>query len=95
MGKEPDLSKLAKTLTSKRLECTAEIKVLMDCMVVRHIAAAPAAAERGCSDAQSAISNKQPLTRCCLAVGEGNTAGRHYRQVTGCRRKAIITAVNV
>jgi hypothetical protein len=34
MGKDPDLSKLAKTLTSKRLECTDEIKVLMDCMMV-------------------------------------------------------------
>lgn len=33
--KEPDLSKLAKTLTSKRLECTDEIKILMDCMMVR------------------------------------------------------------
>lgn len=46
--REPDLSKLAKTLTSKRLECTEEIKMLMDCMMVRrrqrHTAAAQAAA---------------------------------------------------
>jgi hypothetical protein len=34
MGKSPDLSKLAKTLTSQRLACTDEIKVLMDCMMV-------------------------------------------------------------
>ncbi len=32
--REPDLSKLAKTLTSKRLECSDEIKLLMDCMAV-------------------------------------------------------------
>eukprot|EP00775_Hariotina_reticulata_P004017 gene4017-4267_t len=30
--KEPDLSKLAKTLTSKRLACSEEIRTLMDCM---------------------------------------------------------------
>jgi hypothetical protein len=44
MGKSPDLSKLAKTLTTQRLACTDEIKVLMDCMMVRMAAAAAAAA---------------------------------------------------
>jgi hypothetical protein len=34
MPKEPDLTKLAKKLTSKRLACTEEIKSLMDCMMV-------------------------------------------------------------
>jgi hypothetical protein len=32
--KEPDLTKIAKTLTSKRLACSEEIRVLMDCMAV-------------------------------------------------------------
>lgn len=35
MGREPDLTKLAKKLTSKQLACTEEIKLLMDCMMVR------------------------------------------------------------
>lgn len=33
--REPDLTKLAKSLTSKQLACTEEIKMLMDCMMVR------------------------------------------------------------
>jgi hypothetical protein len=32
--REPDLTKLAKKLTSKQLACTEEIKLLMDCMMV-------------------------------------------------------------
>lgn len=33
--REPDLTKLAKKMTSKQLACTEEIKMLMDCMMVR------------------------------------------------------------
>lgn len=32
--KEPDLRGLSKKLTSQRIECTEEIKALMDCMAV-------------------------------------------------------------
>ncbi len=32
--KEPDLTNLSKKLTSQRIECTEEIKSLMDCMAV-------------------------------------------------------------
>jgi len=33
--KDPDLTSLSKKLTSQRMECTEEIKQLMECMAVR------------------------------------------------------------
>lgn len=33
-GREPDLTKLAKKLTSQQMACSDEIKLLMDCMMV-------------------------------------------------------------
>ncbi|WIA15840.1 hypothetical protein OEZ86_007379 [Tetradesmus obliquus] len=76
MGKEPDLSKLAKTLTSKRLECTDEIKVLMDCMMRQGILEADTGCQR---QATAAIICLQTATKASSARKE---LGRRLEVVT-------------
>ncbi|KAF8059374.1 hypothetical protein HT031_005179 [Scenedesmus sp. PABB004] len=66
-GRAPDLSKLAKTLTSKRLECTDEIKVLMDCMMRQGLLDADTACQR---QATAAILCLQTATKASSARAE-------------------------
>ncbi|KAI8471054.1 MAG: hypothetical protein J3K34DRAFT_418402 [Monoraphidium minutum] len=53
--KEPDLSTLSKKLTSQRLECTEEIKALMECM-----------ARQGLVDADGGCTRQRGAALLCM-----------------------------
>ena len=68
--REPDLTKLAKSLTSKQLACTEEIKMLMDCMMVRGGADEGGGVMRGGGDGKEGCERwgRKPASQTTLAA---------------------------
>lgn len=65
MGREPDLTKLAKKLTSKQLACTEEIKLLMDCMM-----------RQGMLDADTVCQRQATAAMLCLQTATKASSAR-------------------